>query len=202
MGEPNKISSDFNSESLRIKYLILPRSLYDSYFQFYQLAKIAARQAEDTLLDGVHQRAMVTGRRHFTNMPDEELFIQRIYQMQDRLKEHKAYMRYACIRTPRGQSEPHEYVYLTPKQALEFDSLVIDSMKLFNDTIIGVWQTDYMRNMTRLKNEGRPYDGLTCLQEIFDMAIGIIRVQHVTKELAKKGMLHPDWKALIKAPQY
>ena len=200
MGEKNKLSSQFNPNAMRIRYIILPRSLYDAYFEFYKLAQDAMFKAEETMLDGIHQHAMVTGRRHFENMPDEKLFIQRIYNMQERLKVHKAYIRYARVKERLGHDEPTEYVYLTPKQAIEFDNLLKDSAALFNDTIYGVWKTDYLRNMTRLKNEGRPYNGKTCLQEIINMAVGIIRVQHMTQELVHEGKIIPEWKTLINGP--
>jgi hypothetical protein len=200
MGEHNKLSSDFNGKNLRVRFVILPRELYDSYLEFYRLARDVSIKAEQTIMCGTHQYAMFNGRKHFENMPNETMFLDLIYEFQDRIREHKTHIYNATKREFDCGRDPHDYVYITHKQAQEYYALVEDANMIFNDTIQGVWKTDYLKNMTHLKDHGRPYDGKTCLQELFNMAVSIIQIQQLTDELVKDGLVIPEWKNFVKAP--
>ena len=92
MGEHNKLSSDFNGKDLRVRFVILPRELYDSYLEFYRLARDVSIKAEETIMCGTHQYAMYNGRKHFENMPDETVFLGLIYEFQDRIRAHKTHI--------------------------------------------------------------------------------------------------------------
>ena len=198
MGDHSTLSDQFE-EPARMRFIILPRSLYDSYYEFYKLAREAALKAEETMLCGTHQYAMYSGRKHFENLPDENLFLERIRAFIDRIENHRTYMYALKLRTFTCGREPEEYIYLTADQALEYYNILAEGQSLFVDTIDEVWGSDYLKNMTRLKDEGRPYDGETCLQEIFNMGIGVYRVQKHTQDLVNDGLVIPQWKALIKA---
>ncbi len=200
MGEHNKLSSDFNGKDLRVRFVILPRELYDSYLEFYRLARDVSIKAEETIMCGTHQYAMYNGRKHFENMPDETVFLGLIYEFQDRIRAHKTHIYNAKKREFDCGRDPHDYVYITHKQAQEYYALVEDANMIFNDTIQGVWKTDYLKNMTHLKEHGRPYDGKSCLQEVFNMAVSMIKIQHLTNELVKDGLVIPEWKNFVKAP--
>lgn len=199
MGDRKTLSEQFG-ENLRVRFIILPKSLYDSYYEFYQLAREAAVKAEETMLCGVHQYAMHSGRKHFENIPDELAYLERIRDFADRLENHKTYLQAVKIKYFPCGREPEEYIYLTEEQAREYYNILVEGQKLFVDTIDGVWGTDYLKNMTRLKDEGLPYNGETCLQEIFNMGVGAYRVQKITEDLVEEGLVIPGWKALIKAP--
>lgn len=186
----NPPSTDSDSNSNRIKSVLLHFKVYRAYMWLYATAYLMAKKTDAVLNDPTHQNLLRDAEAQGYKMPDTKAVRASITRLRQSLED---------LDPDCGEMSRRDIVRLPAETARGLYEVAMDADQAMVQLFDGIRQSDYMLYFRDMKAANREYNGPQSLQETCDAwaalwAISVLQEEYKPKTGEK---LQTNWVAQL-----
>lgn len=166
-------------------HIKVARAVYEEYRDLYQRSRTLEKALYEVLEDYEHELTTDEAKLLGHALPDEGVF-------RDELREYSEYLDHISL-SPVVRADAAGHVILPIETARSLHNLMEYNCHMVSRVLANVFETDYMKHFSYLKQAGFPYAGKTALQQTIDVLQGMRRVKTQNAYHVQTGAHRENW---------